>query len=171
MRGRELDVATGLEEPVESERRAGSPTYSSGHGGAGDAEFREGADAEDEKRPEDDVDAVREPEYAHRDRRIAGPAKDAVDEKEHDHARVSTDHHAGEVRAGRDDLVIRAEQPQQVWREHDSDDPQRDRHERAERQRLNRGTRRPLGISLPDAAGDRGGRSNREAYGERVDDR
>jgi len=45
-------------------------------GGSGDAEARKRTEAEDEARIEADVDRVRNPQHAHRDRRVAGAAKD-----------------------------------------------------------------------------------------------
>ena len=73
-------------------------------GRARDAERRERPEAEDEARVEDEVDDVREPQDAHRDRRVAGAAEDRVDEEEQDDDDVAAEHHPRERRAGRDDV-------------------------------------------------------------------
>ena len=60
------------------------------------------ADAEDQARPEDDVDRVREPQHAHRDRGIARAAEDGVDEEEQHHGAAAAQHDARERRSGRE---------------------------------------------------------------------
>src|SRR5215213_8548106 len=64
--------------------------------GANDAELRKRTKSEDQTGAEQDVDPVREPQRAHRDRSIAGATKDRVDHEEHHDADVAGEHHSCE---------------------------------------------------------------------------
>ena len=78
------------------------------------AELRKRADAEDQERPEHDVDGVGEPEHAHRDGRVAGAAKHGVDEKQQDDVDARAEHDARERAAGADDVVAGAHRGQEL---------------------------------------------------------
>src|SRR3569832_515879 len=64
--------------------------------GADNAELRKGTDSEDQTRTEQDVDPVREPQRAHRDRGVACATKDRVDHDVHHDADVTGEHHTRE---------------------------------------------------------------------------
>ena len=103
-----LDVPAGLKEPIKRERRTRTPSNSSRDRRADDAQLRKRPHAENQQWSKHDVDRVGEPEDAHRDRRVAGAAKNAVDQKQHHDARVPAEHHPREARSSRDDVLTRA---------------------------------------------------------------
>src|SRR5437870_13726205 len=79
---------------AERVNRASAPPDVSRHGGAGNSKFGERPKAEDETGAEHYVERVRQPENAHCDRRVTRSAKNRIDHKQHDHARVAGDHDA-----------------------------------------------------------------------------
>ena len=128
-------------------------------------------EAEDEARVEDEVADVREPEDAHRDRRVAGAAEDRVDEEEeHDHD-VAAEHHGREPRARGDDVGSRAHEGEKARGQRGADDAEGDRERDAERNRLHGRARGPLAVPLADPPRDHRGRGHREPDRERVEDR
>src|SRR6185436_9969996 len=83
-------------------------------GGAGHAELWKWADAENQARPEDDVDRIREPQHPHRDRGIARATEDGVNEEEHHHGAASSQHDPRERRSGPKYIVARAHEREQL---------------------------------------------------------
>ena len=79
-----VDARAGLEQSAEREQRAGSAADRRRDRRAGDAQLRERSEPKDQTRSEHDVDRVRQPEHAHRDRRVARAAEDRVDQEQHD---------------------------------------------------------------------------------------
>ncbi len=66
-------------------------------GRAHHAELGERAEAEDEARPEQDVEDVAEPQHAHRDRRVARAAEHRVDQEQQHDGDVAAEHDAREA--------------------------------------------------------------------------
>ena len=108
------------------------------HGRAGDPELRERSPAEDEARPEGDVERVREPQRAHREHGVASTAEDRVDQEDHEHGHVAAEHDAREVRAELDDCGAGAHEPQNVRSEPAKEHPEACGDRRAEDDDLRR---------------------------------
>jgi hypothetical protein len=119
---------------------------------ADDPHLRERADAEDQARPQDDVDGVGEPEHPHRDGGVAGASEYRVDQEQHQHGAAAGEHDAGEVRADRQHFIRRPHHREQVGAERDADDEEHDRDEQPERDRLHGRPRRGLRVLLADAS-------------------
>ena len=136
--------------------------------GAGHAELRKRADAEDQARPEDDVDRIREPQHPHRDRGIARATEDGVDEEEHHHGAASSQHDPRERRSGPKYIVARAHEREQLWSEEDADRAEDGRRAEPHQDRLDGAPAGAIWILLADTPRDRGRRADRESDRERV---
>ena len=138
---------------------------------AGQAKLRERSDAKDQQGTEHDVDRVREPEDAHRDRRVAGAAEDRIDQKDQQDDDVAAEHDARVGLSGRDDLGRGAHEAQQRGREDHAGNADDDRRDDAERDALHRRLRRARRIFLADAARHHGGHTDRQTHRGRVNER
>ncbi len=87
---------------------------------------------------------VREPQDAHRDRRVARAAEDRVDEEEEDDHDVPAEHHGHEPRARRDDVRPGAHEREETRREDGAEDADGNGDEDAERDRLHGRPRPPV---------------------------
>ena len=76
---------------VELVEHADAASGESGQRGAGDAETRKRAEAENEARIENEIDDVRDPEQTHGDGGVAGPAEDGVVEKQQQHGEAAAE--------------------------------------------------------------------------------
>jgi hypothetical protein len=165
------DSAAVAEEPDHRVDRAGRAADRRRDRGAGDAESREWPHAEDEQWSQDDVDDVGEPEHAHRDRGVTGPAKDRVHHEQHDDRRLAAQHDRRIAATGRDHLGRRAHERQQPRREQCADSAEQHGDEERQNQRLRRRPRRTLRVLLADPPGHDRRRSDAQPHGERVDHR
>ena len=90
----DVDARARLEQPAEREQRAGAAPDVVATAAPVTPSFGNGPEAEDQQRPEHDVDRVREPQHAHRDRRVARAAEDRVDQEQHHDRDVAAEHDA-----------------------------------------------------------------------------
>ena len=94
------------------------------HGGAGHPHLGKRPPAENETRPERDIEGVCQPERAHGEHSVTGAAENRIDQKNQKHRRVTTEHHPGEVGAHDNDGLFRPHQPENLRREISQDHPQ-----------------------------------------------
>jgi hypothetical protein len=142
------------EQPAECEQCAGAAADGRGDRRTGYAELRKWTESKDQTRTERDVDGVRQPEYAHGDRRVARSAEDRVDQKQQEHRCIAAEHHSCVARADRNDLGRRAHGRQQRRRERRTDNAEAERQDETENDRLRGGTRDAVVITLPGSSGD-----------------
>ena len=122
------DAAVPPRQHVELHQHAHAASRRRRHRRARDAEAWKRAEAENQTRIEHDVDRVRDPQHAHRNRRIAGAAKNRVDEKQREDDAVEAENDARVQRVG-EDARRRAHHPQQRLREREAGQPDWDRDE------------------------------------------
>src|SRR5688572_31671027 len=79
-----------------------------------DAQFRKWTEAENEHRTEKDIQNVSNYQYAQRDRSIAGPTEDTVQQEQKHNNRVRSQHYSKKRRAKLYNLRFRAQQMQQL---------------------------------------------------------
>ena len=106
------------EELGEAEQHARTPSDRRRDRCARHTELGERTEPEDERRPERDVDCVREPERAHRELCVACTAEDAVDQEQQKDRCVPAQHHARERAAAGNDFRRCAHQLEQRRCEH-----------------------------------------------------
>src|SRR2546426_12207055 len=82
MLARDFESSAFANQAAERVNRAGSPAYIRSHRRAGDAEFWKRTEPKDETWPKRYVERVRQPQYSHRNRRVAGAAKDRMDHEQ-----------------------------------------------------------------------------------------
>ena len=111
------DVSRPLPEVPTRVQHAGAAPYGGGDRRAGDSHIGERTGSENEERPEHDVERVREPEDAHRDRGIAGASQGGIDHEQHEHTGAAAEHDARKPGACGQDVRPRSHDPQQVGRE------------------------------------------------------
>ena len=141
------------------------------HGGAGHPHLGKRPPAENETRPEYDVQCIGEPQRAHREHRVACAAKDRIDEEDEKHGGVAAEHDPREIGAHRDDRIVSAHQSQDVGREETEHDAHCRGNGDAKYDDLPGRLRRPLGILLADSSRDDRGRGERNPNCDGVDER
>src|SRR3954454_21002065 len=91
-----IKTSAGTDQLAESEERASAAANRRRNRSTDDAELWKGTDSKNQTRAEHDVDPVRQPQRAHRDRGVTGATKDRVDHEEHHDTDVTGEHHTRE---------------------------------------------------------------------------
>src|SRR5215213_3070868 len=99
----DFESSTGPKQLDECENCTGTSADRRRDRSADDAELWKRSESEDQTRAEENVDPVREPQGAHRDRSVARATKDRVNHEEHYDADIAGEHHSRERRAVFDD--------------------------------------------------------------------
>ena len=165
------DPRPGPQEPADRVERPRAAPDRRGHRRPGDAELRKGPEAEDEAGSEHDVDRVRQPEDAHRDRGVSGSAKDRVDDEEDDDGRLAAQHHARIAGPHLEHRGRGAHEREQPRSEGHPQPTEEDGTGDSERRRLHGGVRRAVPVLLANPACDDGGRPDSEPHRQGVDQR
>jgi hypothetical protein len=165
----DADAAAPADERHQLIEDSGAASDVRGHRGAGNAQRRKGPEAEDETRPEGDVQQVAQPQHAHGDRRIAGSTKDRVQQKQQHDGGVAAEHGSGEAATGLNDFRRPSHQSEQRRRVRRADQGNDGCHDRAEHDGLAGHTSGARGIAFPHAPRDKRRRANREPHGDGVD--
>jgi len=163
----DADAFCAAQEAIELVEHADAAAGEGCESRSGDAQFREGAPAEDKARVEDEVDDVGDPQQAHGDGGVTRAAEDGVVEKEHHDRSAAAEGDAGIAGANGNDLrggTHQAKQVRPIKKARNADDG-RDRESNGDG--LNAGNGRAGWIFFADAAGDhsRGRKAKAEANG------
>src|ERR1044071_1861045 len=94
----DLETSAPAHETTQREQRARAATDVRCDRSADDAEFWKWSNTEDQTWTKQDVDRIRQPQCAHRDRRITRAAKDRIDHEQHHDGRIAGKHYARECR-------------------------------------------------------------------------
>ncbi len=111
-----MDALRALQQSIELVEHADAAARQRSQRRARYPEMRKRTEAEDQTRVEDEVDDVRHPQQAHRNRRITRAAKDCVVQEEHDDGAAPAQRNACVARAAGHNLRRRAHQSQQLRR-------------------------------------------------------
>jgi hypothetical protein len=136
-----------------------------------DTHPRKGSEPEYENRAQDDVEAVRQPQDPHRDRRVPRTSENRVVQEEEKDDRSAAEHDSGVGHPVLEDPRRRPHQLEERFGEDDSYDRQGRRGQEGDHDGLDSGSRSGLAILLADAPRHDGRRADAEAHGNRVDDR
>lgn len=117
-----------------------------GDRGTGHAEFGKGTPAENEKRSQDNIEAVGDPECAHGKHGITRAAENRVDDENHEHGDVAAHHDAREARALGHEAFRTAHQAEKLRSERAQDGANGHGHEEAQQEDLTRGVSGAFGI-------------------------
>ncbi len=158
-----------LGEPVELIDHAHSPPHGGCDRRAHDTQLGKGSDAEDQKGIENHVADVGDPERPHRNRRVARPTENRVDQEEQKDDDVAAEQHPGVAGARGDDVRRGPHEPEQVVGEDAAKDGNGDGDEHAEGDRLHGGAGGAFGILLPDPSRHHRGGADTEAHAEGID--
>jgi hypothetical protein len=148
-----------------------APANVGGEGGPVHPEPRRGAQAEDEDRTEQDVDAVGEPQGPQGDRSIAGTAKCGVDHEQQHDGHAASEHEAGEPGSRCQHPGRGSEQGQQAWRKEPAHAAKHDRQTESEKNPLHCSSSRTACILGARPPCHHGTHAHGQAHGHRVDNR
>ena len=151
------------EQAVKLIEHADAAAGESSEGRASDAELRKWPPAENETGIEDEIDDVRDPQKAHGDGRVAGPAKNGVVEKEHHDNATASERDAGIPGACGDNLGRRTHQTEKIGRIKKARQADHGRKRQAYGDGLDAGHRRASRIFFANAARDHGGGGKTQA--------
>src|SRR5947207_2051485 len=134
----DVETAAGPNQLTECEQCTCSSADVRRDSSADDSHFRKWSDTENQTWAKHDVDPVRQPQYAHRNRGIAGASEDCVDHVEQNDCRVSSQHYSSKCRAMLNNPWGAAHELHQLRREWSAGSAEHDRNDQCQCDRLHR---------------------------------